>query len=388
MERRALRTIVVAALVAASIGVARTAADPAGPPALFDVTRVDLAGNPLRLRLGHFDDDRFPDAAVLGVTPFPGSVDFVSVLRNNGHGRLGEHSSWLSAGRTISSIDAGNVDLATGDDVVFGSREGGFGALLNRGDGRFDDPLLGAFYGGYLHAVILDDRDDDGLLDLVIYDDDIGGWFLDTGLGNGDGTFAAFDIGYAYPASDDTELTMGDADGDGRGDIVQANEGGLVLKRGRDDGGFETGFFVGAPVVLSTEPFLDAVVADVDRDGHDDVIGTEPTRNRISVFLGDGALGFDGPHHLDANRRPSWVAVGHFDRDRHPDIAVSNAAGGNVTVIFNGPSGLGLRTETIPVGPRPGEIEAADLDHDGDDDLVLVGGEPFSVTVLLNRRVP
>ena len=42
----------------------------------------------------------------------------------------------------------------------------------------------------------------------------------------------------------------------------------------------------------------------------------------------------------------------------------------------------------MPVGPGPGDLEAVDLDLDGDVDLVVLLRDEPSISILLDQRIP
>jgi len=63
------------------------------------------------------------------------------------------------------------------------------------------------------------------------------------------------------------------------------------------------------------------------------------------VRLGNGTGGFTGISNFSAGTSPSSVAVGDFDGDDNPDIAVANQSSSNVSVrLGNGAGGFGAAT--------------------------------------------
>ena len=88
----------------------------------------------------------------------------------------------------------------------------------------------------------------------------------------------------------------------------------------------------------------------------------------------------------DVGARPSAVAAADFDGDGRLDVAVANSADGTATVL-KGAGGGRLRQAVgspFPAGREPSDVEAADLDRDGDVDLLFANHETAQVTVLLN----
>ncbi|MEZ4431028.1 MAG: VCBS repeat-containing protein [bacterium] len=173
-------------------------------------------------------------------------------------------------------------------------------------------------------------------------------------------------------------LAAGDLDGDGRADLATADyhRGGAdVLLAARDF----------APVTHRTgvEPH-GLTLRDVDRDGHLDLLvanaGThDPARDRVSLRYGDGRGGFDAGLDLTVGDGPFWIDAADLDADGHLDLAVANYGtpgpdgyrGGDTVSILRG---LGARrfapAVDVPTGDGPTHLAIADLDRDGDLDLV------------------
>jgi hypothetical protein len=160
---------------------------------------------------------------------------------------------------------------------------------------------------------------------------------------------------------------------------------------------FEAGVFpelVEAGVTIDVAA-VDAAIGDFDVDGHADVfiamgstsnIGGLQTGRADRLYLGDGAGGFvlaSVAFDAAAPRAASGVVAADFNRDGRPDLLVSGGsvylgptAGVRVepSVLYTGRAGtvfdagtvLGV-TSTQPVV----QARAADLDGDGDADLVL-----------------
>jgi hypothetical protein len=88
----------------------------------------------------------------------------------------------------------------------------------------------------------------------------------------------------------------------------------------------------------------------------------------------------------DVGARPRAIATADLNGDGALDVAVANSGDGTVSVLV-GIGGGGVRPAVgspFPAGREPTDVDAADLDRDGDVDLAFANHETSRVTVLLN----
>jgi hypothetical protein len=182
-------------------------------------------------------------------------------------------------------------------------------------------------------------------------------------------------------------IAAADFDGDGRRDLVVANNQGasLTVMRKGQHGGFQTL----PPLPVGAEPNAVAT-ADLDGDGALDIVAVNQNclsgtcgPGSAAVLLGHGDGSFAPAFFVPTGTNPQSVAIGDFNGDRVPDLAVVNA----VTIITQGPGtvsillGLGngsfVAAGTYPAGDGPLDIAAADFDEDGVLDLAIVNSIPF-----------
>ena len=74
--------------------------------------------------------------------------------------------------------------------------------------------------------------------------------------------------------------------------------------------------------------------------------------SNVSVLLGRGDGSFGGPTNFPAGQAPSSVAIGDFNNDSRPDLAVANHDSNNVSVLLGrGDGSFGGRASSPPTRP-------------------------------------
>jgi hypothetical protein len=192
-------------------------------------------------------------------------------------------------------------------------------------------------------AVAAADLDGDGLVDLAVanYDSSDVSIFW----GNGAGTFvaapAALAVGEAGTESP-LAVAIADVTGDGRPDILTANEFANTVSVLPNQGSRVFGPAIQSPTGGSPEGL---VVADVNGDHILDVVTPNFLDDTVTVLLGRG----DGSFASACSNQPSRTCGGNSDC----------------------PAGGTCAPRAIPVGAQPKALAAADLNTDGNTDLVV-----------------
>jgi hypothetical protein len=251
---------------------------------------------------------------------------------------------------------------------------------------------LGANYGsgGNLPFVALTDVDGDGNPDLIA--SSLEG-SLQIFLGNGDGTFhASPDTIAVNSGSSLGQLAVGRFNGDTTPDIAVLDTSGNVWVLLNTSIAGTPSF--ATPVNYSLSSIGWEIAASDLGNGHTDLVVTQAQSSAVSILLGDGSGTFAPQTDFDlGSMYPGGLAIAQLNPSGHPDLVVTiddsdagmgiAVASGNGDGTF-GPPILYLATTGITgtVTPEPAEVRVADLNADGNLDLVFTNAGSGTVGVL------
>jgi hypothetical protein len=328
------------------------------------------------------------------------SKPVITFLRGHGDGAF-DAPVELDISRLGSSIAFGDFDGDGRRDIAAGVFADGVLAidvLFGRGDGTFAPFVTVATFPRVKnHTLILvtGDVDGDGRTDIATWE------YVDTTLrtfyGNADRSFVT---GQPLTAGLGFYGTAADVDADGRADLLFDSGGGVTIVRGRADRMLEA-------LMISGEVAAGIAAADLDGDGLIDVIrGSEYLRGSGPGTFGSGVKysdGLQGAHAADLDgdgtvdvvsgshillnnhgtfrwgtpydHRPrSMHAAADFDNDGAIDILQGNDQGTVVRRGYgDGTFGDGLVIDGLMVF----DLQLADVNRDGNVDLVTRGGIPI-----------
>jgi len=265
------------------------------------------------------------EASDLGVSLLPGNGDGTFQPAGNVALPLGQEPQSVAVGDLNGD---GKLDL-----VVTGTTYAGpyasspvyVNVLLGNGDGTFSDASTVQIPSGYqLQNLVLGDFNGDGKLDAVTPTTN-GVTVL---LNNGNGTLAP-PTTFATGGSAES-VVVGDFNGDGKLDLVTGNYSSAAgsttsILLGNGDGTFQPARNLASGAGI-------AEVGDFNHDGKLDIVTTPEIDNgSISVLLGNGDGTFQSPLRYAAGPSPYAVAVGDFNGDGFPDLAVANNPGSGAT---------------------------------------------------------
>lgn len=211
-------------------------------------------------------------------------------------------------------------------------------------------------YGTY--AVAIADIDGNGKPDLVVSDSGPGmiSVLLNTSTAGGAITFGArsdFATGN-YPLG----LALGDLDGDGRIDVVVANNNDATLSVFRNTS--SSGSVSFTTTTQSTGFGTWAVgIADLDGDGKPDVAGVDNGTTTISVHRNtssSGSISLATNVDYQVGDAPLSVALADLDGNGTPDIAACNGNDNNVSVLLNQSPNAPVITSFTPMTGDSGTL--------------------------------
>ncbi|MCP3914002.1 MAG: VCBS repeat-containing protein [bacterium] len=308
-------------------------------------------------------------------------------LRSGPSGPLTVVATLAGAVATTRAVALADLDRDGAIDVVVGADDG-LRTFYNDGFGELVFGRTSTITG--VLGVVTGDYDGDGDADAVVASEGA----LRFAGGSSAGTWGD----YGFPTSvettlgipgsggpiDETTLAVvaADVDGDGFADVVAGTNAGIDVRRGNAQGEFLEQL-AWIPTAARME---DLAIGDVDRDGDLDLVGAQIGDGPF-VYLNDGSGAFEpASFGGDPNLFAKAVALGDIDQDGDLDIVLGTLRTYNDLVIENRgtdcPPGGGGDWLGFAVADRTlletdlftGDVQLADLECDGDLDLLMGHG--------------
>jgi hypothetical protein len=205
-------------------------------------------------------------------------------------------------------------------------------------------------------------------------------------LGNGSGGFTAGAI--LATGTTPSYITGADLDNSGSMDLVVVNNASsnISVFYGTGSGTFSAG----TTYAVGTTP-VQAKIGHLNGDAFADIVVTNSGSTNFSALLASGATSFNAAVNYTTNATPYPILIIDYDLDGFNDVIVGHNASsnsqllkfkGNGTGSFTANGNIGVATATYPLATS---LEAADLDGDGDSDVIV--GRSGEVGKIFNPAV-
>jgi hypothetical protein len=331
--------------------------------------------------------------------------DNVTVLLGTGTGSFAPAAGspfLFSAGSGPTCVAIGDVNADSRPDLLVGTTTIGLVVLLGNGTGGFAPAAGSPFFiatSVYPQDLALGDMNEDGHLDVISGNYSAAG--VDNVailLGTGTGSFALtpdspFSTGLNHISYG---VAVGDLNGDGHLDLTTANYASNSVSVALGDG---TAFFplfstITYPTTGNGGFVYSIALGDANGDGRLDIVATNTNRDEVALLLNSGtgtfAMAPNAPFFMGLNNSPVAAQLRDMDGDNRADLVIVNSFARKLVVLLNNGAGNFLPAPGSPYSMGnnfPGPLAVGDVDEDGRPDIATANGNTNSVTVLLNRLV-
>ncbi|HEY1685870.1 MAG TPA: FG-GAP-like repeat-containing protein [Tepidisphaeraceae bacterium] len=352
-----------------------------GSGGILASTSQGLSDSLLSIASGDFNNDGLPDLVTRNSY---GDSSSYSVLLND-DGSFYYSQTFTIAGDPLACAVGdfngdGNLDLAF---IESNGSTDSLLVLLGYGDGTFQSPVTySAGAGSTPDAIVAGDFNNDGKLDLAIADSTNGTVTVLLNTGTGFTVSSPITVG-----TDPVSMIADDFNNDGNLDLAVANEGSdnISILFGNSSGHFGSAHNISVPIAPTQ-----IVSADFNNDGSEDLaaIGNSlggGSDSDVEILLNTGTGSFATPVAYSLDSAATSIAVGDFNGDTIPDLAVSSYANDDVQILLNQGAGNFAAGQDYNVGIAPSEMIVDDFDGNSMDDIAVASYG--SVGVLENQFI-
>ncbi|QEL20278.1 FG-GAP-like repeat-containing protein [Limnoglobus roseus] len=366
----------------------RTTPAVGSPPGLFGnvATSSTTATGPYSLVTADLNNDGILDLVTANLG---GDLSFFS---GKGNGLFNSPTSVIVGGTQPFSVVTADFNGDTKPDLAVALRGSNQVAILpGNGNGTFlAGQLINVGSGPF--TIRTADLNNDSKPDLVTANST--GNSVSVLLNTGTGFSQASTVPYTVPGQDPFSVAVADYTGDGKPDLAVANNtsNDIVILTNNGSGAF-TPFATTIPAPGGSASPFDIVAGNFDGAGGADLAVSYGANDTVSIFTGNnnGTFVAKGSFSTGASgASPERLATGDFNLDGKLDLAVANAGviGGQVGVLLGNGDGTLQAVQKFVTGGN-GSIAPAvgDFNVDGKPDLAVANANGNSVGVLLNTYV-
>ena len=317
------------------------------PVAAYNPTIISVLPTGNSYFISHAQGD-FNGDGKMDLVALDQDLPLIWVFLGNGDGTFQAGVSYPIPISDPFGVAVGDVNGDGKLDIIVSSVGSGMDELLGNGDGTFQAATAFGSMNVSEQYAFLADVNGDGFLDILVADN--GSSNINYYQGNGDGTFQnSVTIGTLDSLSG--IIAVGDFNGDGILDIAAGSEGDttIALFLGNGDGSFQT-----AQDFTGQGKSWVAAVGDFNEDGWLDFVGGDfggmgsPGTNS-SLLLNNAGSGFLPSTLLNiGSGRIYAIGVADLNGDGHADIIGNELTGGAMTVSLG--AGNGTFAAFVPVG--------------------------------------
>lgn len=355
-------------------------------------SRIKVGRSPGSVEAGDFNNDKFVDLAVSSETD-----STVTILLGNGKGSFTTAAgSPFFAGPQPNDIAIKDFNNDGNPDLAFANHENRFlTVLLGNGKGSFTAAAKSPFpVEGipHTHGIATGDFNRDRRPDLVT--DSWGNDNVEILFGDSADLFKTPGVFFKVGKRPYQRLRVADINRDGADDIVttntEANNVTVLLSDGK--GGFNEA--AGSPYPCGDAPF-GISIGDLNADEKPDLaiinspasMGAGKGKNGLTMLLGDGKGKFTimkgSPY--ESGKIPNRIAIGDMNGDGVNDIITSDNDGNKIYLFLMNKNGTVLSQTSITVGNHPKGIAIADLNSDGKNDIAVCNQLDNDISIIISR---
>ena len=362
------------------------------PYTTSDIKRIKVGKNPGSVEIADFNHDKFPDIAVASE-----SDSSVTILLGNGKGSFKDaQRSPFFVGPQPNDISIRDFNKDGNEDLAIANHEKKYlTVLLGSGTGNFNHSPGSPFATAgipHVHGIAAGDFNKDGRWDLAT--DSWGNDNVEILFGCNQSLFNTSTAFFKVGKRPYQRLRAADLNADGHDDIVTTNTEGNNVTILLSDGKQNFHEVAGSPFPCGDNPFGIAI-GDINADGKPDLaiinspgsMGEGKGKNGLTVLLNDGTGKFTtmkgSPY--EAGKIPNRIAIGDVNGDGVNDIVTSDNDSKNIYLFLMTKNATVLSESAITVGNHPKGIAIADLDGNGKDDIVVCNNMDNDISIILGK---